>query len=470
MSWNRRELLGGLGTATAALILGCHLPKAQVQQAVAPSDAVRAWLRAAVAWLAPTFPDVHALAVTRRRTTAAIDALGSGVSRSRFDGVVISVRDKAGRRELMSSDLTEAGVARVVLLLLGTVKTAAKLGFGGAPVIGAPKLAGDPSVLDDRELLRRLDGLATDVASSRIIYAAGLLDIDDATTWSVSPEHDREQRVVRVRRTATRVAWNGTRPVVGEATSAWAGGVDDGALSPVELRRAAIDATELMTPGAFEDGVHDLLLEPSVAAAAIDAAVRALFTPRAQRRPEVANRPAVSSLLTLVDDPTVRGAYGGYAFDDAGAPAAPLALVDGGRFVSALGPGRERRPGHVGPLAAMPSHLRLAPGTGDPLAMLATGFALEGGTSAVVDPTSDRLVLGVARAREMSGGAATGRVFADVELVGSLSALLASVSELSAPTRTIGLRDEVDGEPTWRSIEAPWLRVRGTVRARRRPA
>lgn len=470
MSWNRRELLGGLGTVTAALILGCHLPQFEVAKARAPSDSVRAWLRDAVSWLAPQFPEVSALAVSRRRTTATLDALGSGVARSRFDGVVLSVRDRTGRREQMSSELTESGVARAVLSLIGTTQTAARLGFGGAPMIVRPALAGDPAALEDRALIKRLDAIAGDLASSRIIYAAALLDIDDATTWSVGPEHDREQRLVRVRRTATRVAWNGTRPVVGEASHAWTGGIDEAVLSPAELRRAAVDATELMTPGAFADGEHDLLLAPSVAAAAIDAAVRALLTARAQRRPEVAGRPPVSPLITLVDDPTAPGAYGGFAFDDAGTLAAPLALVDAGRIVGTLGAGRERRPGHVGSLAAMPSHLRLAPGAGDPRAMLATGFVLEGGGTATVDPSSDRIALAIARARERTQGAATGRVYADVELVGSLSALLASVTELSAETGTFGMRDEVEGEPTWRSIEAPWLRLRGTVRARRRLA
>jgi len=470
VSWNRRELLGGLGSATAALILGCHLPQRDMAKPIAPSDAVRAWLRDAVAWLAPAFPEVHALAVSRRRITASLDALGSGVARSRFDGVVLSVRDKTGRREQMSSELSATGVSRAVLSLVGTTKASAGLGFGGAPVIVRPKLAGDPAALEDRDLIRRLDPIAADLASSRIIYAAALLDIDDATTWSVAPDHDREQRVVRVRRIATRVAWNGTRPVVGEATRAWVGGVDAGALSPRELHRAALDATELMTPGAFADGEHELLLEPSVAAAAVDAAVRALFTARALRRPEVAGRPPASPLISLVDDPTAPGAYGGYAFDDAGSLAAPLALVEAGKVTGALGAGRERRPGHVGPLAAMPSHLRLVPGGGDPEAMLATGFVLEGGGAAVVDASSDRITLGVARARERAAGAATGRVYADVELVGSLSALLASVSELSAPTATFGMREELEGEPTWRSIEVPWLRLRGTVRARRRPA
>ena len=53
------------------------------------------------------------------------------------------------------------------------------------------------------------------------------VDVDDAQVWSVSAApgpgagKDREQRLVRVRRSVTRVAWNGTRPVVAEAARGW---------------------------------------------------------------------------------------------------------------------------------------------------------------------------------------------------------------------------------------------------------
>ena len=464
VSWNRREVLGGLGIASASLLLGCHLPQPVETKPLAPSDAIRGWLRDAVGWLAPGFASVHALAVTRRRTVAAIDGLGSGVSRSRFDGVVLSVRDKAGRREQITSDLTQAGVGRAILLLAGTTNRAARLSFGGAPVIVAPKLKGDPRLLDDRALIARV--ITTDTTTSRIVYTAGLLEIDDTTTWSIAPDHDREQRIVRVRRTATRVAWNGTRPVVGESSIAWAGGIDDRVLTLAELHAATLGATELMTPGSFPEGERELLLDPSVTAAAVDAMARTLFTAEAQRRPELARRSAiVAPMLELVDDPTTPHAYGGFAFDDAGALAAPVTLL--GRTSSTLGAGRERRPGGVGRLAAMPSHLRLGASDGDPGNMLIDGFALEGGGRVVLDPSSDRIAISVARARELASGATTGRVFADVELVGTLTGLLASTSGLSRETRAFGLREDIDGEPTWRSIETPWLRCRGSVRTRK---
>jgi TldD protein len=184
----------------------------------------------------------------------------------------------------------------------------------------------------------------------------------------------------------------------------------------------------------------------------------------------------------LIDDPGAAGAYGGFAFDDEGVAASPITLLDHGRLADRLGDraavlgdraavaGRGRRPGHVGRLAPMPSHLRLVPGTAHRRSLVDDGWSLEGKVGAVFDPASDRIVVEVARARELKHGNETGRVFADVELVGELAPLLASVSGVAAQTAVSVRRDELAGEPLWRSIEAPWLRARAMIRARRRPA
>jgi hypothetical protein len=84
-------------------------------------------------------------------------------------------------------------------------------------------------------------------------------------------------------------------------------------------------------------------------------------------------------------------------------------------------------------------------------------------------------VIAATRAREIRGGKATGRVYPDVELVGDLGLLLAGVTDVSSDATSFAFRDERDGEPRWRSVEAAWLRIPldvakspGVVRARRR--
>lgn len=465
VTWNRREVLAALGVGAAHALLGCgSAPPSVARPAVDPGE-VRTWLRDAVARLhAAGFTHAHALAVTRRRTSAALDALGAGVARARTDGVVLAT----GSAEQVTSELSRAGVLAAVRALVDKPKAPSPLDFGPPP---AP--VQEPKQLADYELIDRVTALAArdQERSSRIVYSAALIDVDDAHVWAVGPGHDLEQRLVRIKRTVTRVAWNGTRPVISEASRAWSGGaVDERDLSDAEIFAARENALALMTPAAFPDGEHAILLDPSVVAVLVDAAVRTLLTTGAARRPEVARRLAIgrkvaSPLLTLADDPLAQGSYGGYAFDDLGAPATATTLLERGQVVGVLAP--RRRPGHVGPLDAGPSHLRLAPGPGS--TTLDEGFALEGGVSAVVDPASDHLVVAAARARELKAGTRTGRIYADIELVGDLATLLASVTAVAAETDSFGLRDDRDGLPRFRSIETPSLRARGTLRARRRP-
>jgi predicted Zn-dependent protease len=276
----------------------------------------------------------------------------------------------------------------------------------------------------------------------------------------------------RVRRALTRVAWNGTRPIISEVSRAWTGGIQDQTFSDDELAYARDVALALMTPGAFADGEHALVLAPDVVAGIVDAAARGLYTTRAARRPEVAARlqpgkPIAAQGLTLVDDPTVAGAYGGFRFDDDGELAAPVTLIDRGQLAGRIA--RQRRPGHTGPLEIMPSHLRVAPGTATKLA-LDEGFLLEGNRGVAIDPASDRIVIEVQRALEIRRGQRTGRIYAEIELVGDLATLLATIGDATKATTTLGIRDDHDGQPRWRSIEAPWLRAKGLVRARRRQA
>jgi len=493
VSPNRRELLGVLGTASASTLLwalGCTGPARRPRAAARPRGEVRTWLRDAVARLAAVFPAVHVLAVSRQRTSAAVDVIGTGVARERRDGAVLAVRDPKGRwHEQATSELTQAGIDVAVRALAGgPASRRASLSLG-AP----PPPPDEPAALDDRALGDRCEQITQldEKLSSRIVYAAALVDVDDARVWSISPAHDREQRLVRVREQALRAAWNGTRPVTALAERGWIGGIDDQALGREAVEQATEDALRLMTPGAFEDGERVVLLDPTVAASLVDAAVRALWTSAAARRPEVRRRaapggpgaPALPAFLSITDDPTAPGAYGGFQFDDEGVPAAPIVLVDGGRPVGVLadraagGPegrggrgGRGRRPGHVGAVEPAPSHLKLAAGPFDHAELRGEGLTLEGALGASVDPGTGRVVIGCARAREQKGGEPTGRIHADVELTGDLSALLGNVTGLGKDALAVPYRDERAGEPCWRSAEAPHVRTRGLVRARRRRA
>lgn len=472
----RREWLGTLGLASASSLLwamGCGGAPARVARPV-EGDQVASWLRDAAERLAGVFPSVQVLAVSRSRATAAIDVLGAAVARERRDGVVLVARDVAGHtRERVTSALTPAGIEAAVRALVGTSTRRRALTAPPTTALPPPSL-----VIDDLALSDRAAALAGHdrAMSSRIVYAASLLDLDDEIVWSIGTDHDRVARSQRVVKRVIRAAWNGTRPVVTEYARGWVGAVDAVALDHATVERTTLDALELMTPGTFEDTERTVLLAPEVAAMLLEATARALLTVTAASRPElvtrvVAGTPIGSPLVTLVDDPRARGAYGGMQFDDAGTLAGALPLIQSGTIAALLsdrpGGGRSRRPGHVGLSEAAPSHLRMLAGTSDPDTMLVDGMRLEGPQGVTVSVGSQRVVLGAARARELRGGQRTGRVYADVELVGELPDLLAAIAAVGTTTTTVPFRDEVDGEPRWRSVEAPAILVKGFVRARR---
>ncbi len=467
-------MLATLGVASAQVLLACGAPSRQLRRrATEVSPELRTWLQDAVAKLRGAgFSSVHVLAASRQRISAAVDVLGAGVARSRCDALVLTVRDRDGMlREQITNDLSQDGIAAAVKLVAGDAKPA-RVDFGRPPP-PFPTLKADPDVLSDGQILAKVGGLAMRdrELSSRIVYSAALLDIDDARVWSVAPGRDLQQRIVRVKKSITRVAWNGTRPIVSEAARAWSGTIDDQDLDDDELDAAREGALALMTPRAFEDKEYAFALEPAVTAAVIDAVVHTLLTCTAARRPEVAARVGAGATLmspavTIIDDPAAPAAYGGFRFDDAGEVASAVTLIDRGRVASRLE--RPLRAGHVGRVEPRASHVRIAAGAVEQDQLLADGFTLEGPLGVVVDPTADRLVITVARARERASGKRTGRMFAEIELVGELSKIMGSIDAASKQTKTIGIRDEVDGQPRWRSIEAPWLRGKALLRARRR--
>jgi predicted Zn-dependent protease len=471
-------VLGALGLASSSTLLwalGCGASTPPARRAPHVSGEVRTWLHDAVARLVAVYPTVHALAVSRRRTTAALDVLGAGIGRLRIDGAVFTVRRPDGtQREHVTTDLTAAGIDAAVTAL-DAPRQRKSLDFGRAP--SAPD---EPPRLDDRDLRRRVELLQRDAsASSRIVYAAALIDIDDAIVWSVAPRRDLEQRLVRIRQSVTCAAWNGTRPVVRHSERPCAGWLDDQPLTPADIAAARDAALQLMTPGTLDDGERTLVLDPSVAALLLDTAACSLLTSAVTRRPAVARRAALDAQLasptvTLVDDPTAPGAYGGYTFDDEGEPAAPLTLLDAGRITARLadhtgnGAGRGRRAGHLALVEPSPSHLQLTPGQLDATQLYTDGFVLEGALAAAYDPDTDHLRLSCARARELKAGNETGRIYPDVELLGSLSALLAAIDAIARDPITFAAR-AAPAHPTWRSIATPALRTRGFLRARRDP-
>jgi predicted Zn-dependent protease len=495
MTVDRREVLAALGVASASTLLwtlGCGRSGPAVR-APQVSGEVRSWLHDAVARLAGRYASVHALAVSRRTTTVARDVLGAGAAAQRHDGVVITVRDRAGAwREHALSELTAASVAAAAAAL-GADDTPSRIELGPPP---AP--VSMPGPVDEPQLRARVDRLlAADARlAPRIVYAAALIEHDDALIWSVSPGRDLEQRLIRVRQTVTRAAWSGSRPAVRSLSRGWSGPLSAPGLADAEVVALSEAVLEQLTPGTLDDGERRVILAPSAAGLLVDALVRAAppdgrapdaalasgapsdgrapdaalasgapSDGRATRAPSALARPAVrtpDTAFTVLDDPTVPDAYGGFAFDDAGAPASAVALIDAGTLVAPLP--RLRRAGHLAPLERAASHLRVVPGAAPVAELYDDGFVLEGGLDAYVDPIADRVRLTCARARELKSGSPTGRIYPDVELVAPLSQLLASIDAVSDTPVDLAPRGP---DAICTSISTPALRTRAVLRATR---
>ena len=259
MTWNRREVLAALGVGAAHALLGCARSQSPVAR---PRSIPARSARGCAMRSRGCTRRVHARAGARGdawRTSAALDVLGAGVSRSRADGVVLST----GTAEQVTCDLSRAGVLAAARALAGKLPAAGKLDFGPP----APRVA-EPRVLADHELLDRVTRLAArdQDPSSRIVYSAALIELDDAHVWAIGPGTTSSSARSRVRKVLTRVAWNGTRPIVSEQIARVGGGVDNRISSDADVAAARENALLLTTPTAFPDGEHPVALEPSVVA------------------------------------------------------------------------------------------------------------------------------------------------------------------------------------------------------------
>ena len=148
-------MLRALGLASSSTLLwalGCGSSQPTLRRAPQVSGEVRTWLHDAVARLIAVYPSVHALAVSRQRTTAALDVLGPGIARARTDGVVFTVRRPDGtQREYATSDLSAAGIDAAVTAL-DAPRQRKSLDFGRAP-----PTPDEPPRLDERDLRRRVE-------------------------------------------------------------------------------------------------------------------------------------------------------------------------------------------------------------------------------------------------------------------------------------------------------------------------
>lgn len=485
---DRRELLRFLGATAAASALGSIGCGGRQRASAAAVDwDVHGVLRDAVARIRGRFVAASGWMATRERTSVIAGSDARGTSRRFTATVVLRARDGQGRTlERVLGDATGDAIrdAAGELAALG--------GAGGGTLdpgqaVSHVKVIGrDPAGVPVARWLATLDDTlrrAEAVGSSRIVWRAAHAVIDDEHSSFIGDGVDVSQRVVRVRSGLTLVAWSGTRPMIGEVGVARNAGLDGLALDDVQIGRATERALELLTPGEPPTGESAVGLDPSVTAALVAAGAGEVLTAARWARPDLAARALLGARIaapeiTVADDPTAAG-FGGYRVDDEGWPATRTVLIDAGTLTGVLADeagaahtglprtGNGRRGHGGGAIAARPSDLFVAAGTGaDLLAAIGDGLLIEDADGATVDLASWRVTVRARRARKVSAGKLSGHAWTDVEVRGALPALLGGVIAIGDALETHPVGGD-DGAPPV-SVTAPGVVTRAEIVPRRR--
>lgn len=477
--WSRRRLLRALGIGAASTIAwacgGHRGPGVSAPTSALDDVAERlAVLGGRLAGLGRVQVVVH------RHVVATADAGGAMIRDESMTRALAHVVDAHGRHlERSTSGAGVAELARVVDGVRGARPPAVLTRALPAQVDRAYSDADDPrraiatAWLDQaRALLARADN----AGSSRVVYRAGYVEIDDSEIWSAGDHAVRHQRLVRARAGVLFVAWTDGRLVsaVAEVAAPIGLAIVD-RLDRDTIAAAAVRALEPMTPGEGPRGDTAIVIDPSVVAGLCDRGLAQLLTTAAAQRGEAAAAGAwqLGAAVDIVDDARAAG-YGGYAFDDDGHAAAEVALVRGGRRVGLLGgtaaaPAQQRRPGHVGRGCTAPAQLVIGSGTRPAAALVGDidhGYLLEGAGPTQLDRGRWEIAIPIARARRIEHGRRTGHVYGDLELRGAVPALLGAVTGASAEVGEVAWRELADELPVWRSARAPWLATQGTLVAR----
>lgn len=443
-------------------LLGCgggQSPTARSGQAsagrgIGDIDSLRDVLRQSVADLRRRFADAYGWASLGRITELGVDEDEQTVATATSHSVTLAVWAEGGWRELRSSDASVANVrqlaARLDSLAAGATKPSEP---AAAPsLVGSePAPAIDPRQLDMRKWLERTAELferARALGTSRVVYRRASLTVEDADELFIGHGRDYAQRCLRSRAVAGFVVFDGTHLVDESAVRAGAIGLEALDIGEEDLSRAASSAMARLTTRIAPGGAHWMLLDPSVAAALIRHAVVGAGAVRSDGE--------ARSALSVTDDPTQSGAFGGYRFDDEGWPARPTRVIEAGNQVGRLtdrelaerlgiartGNGRRGAPDE--PARPWPSHLVVEPGSangGEMMNELGSGFLIESAIDGAIDQAGDRLAIRARRAREVVKGRTTGRSYGPVVVAGSARAMLAAVRAVGSEARPSSWRE-----------------------------
>ncbi|ACY16373.1 peptidase U62 modulator of DNA gyrase [Haliangium ochraceum DSM 14365] len=431
---------------------------------------LRDLLRTAVSALSAHCDEVTASAVIERVRRVDVAPGGSALTSYAVPVMRLSCELEGRSIGVVSNQIDASGVRRAMDTLRARGGARARAGRR-PPALEEPRArvlrpSDDPAALSPAEWAERAEAFyerARAVTGSRIVHQAAFALCNDEERVFLGRGRDRSQRIVRTRAGAI-FAGHEVRRRRGAGDDALAALraelVDSGGIASLDellpgeeaLAAAAERALTLFAPVAPPRGEFDIVLAPSLVARLIHDCVApaldaALWRDGLSAAAALGGAAVAAPAITLIDDPSAAGGYGSYAFDDEGAAAAATALIDAGVLRAPLTDHASARAlglpntanarcsqGSAVP-APRPSNLVLRPGTrslGALIAEIDHGFLLDGCMFAQVEPRTWRVRLRAARAYEIRRGKRTGAVYPDIDIAGSVPALLGAARAVSS--------------------------------------
>lgn len=225
------------------------------------------------------------------------------------------------------------------------------------------------------------------------------------------------------------------------------GGLELVAVSDVQLEELRDTAVLLLAAKPVPPGVYDIVTDPGVTGVLAHEAFghgveTDMFLKERARGAEYIGERVGSPLVTIMDDPTVPGAYGSYFIDDEGQLASPTTIIKDGILqrglsdlysASRLGIARSangRRESFERKAYARMSNTFFAAGQSTPEEVLGSldGLYLCRASSGMEDPKGWGIQVAAHFAKEYRGGKPTGTVYAPIAITGYVPDLLHDVS------------------------------------------
>jgi TldD protein len=218
-----------------------------------------------------------------------------------------------------------------------------------------------------------------------------------------------------------------------------------------EIQRVVDSAIALLSAGRIEPGEYQIITAPGVSGTICHESFghgveTDMFLKQRARAAHFVDQPVGSSLVNILDDPSLPGEFGSYFFDDEGRLASPTQIVENGIFrrgitdfysATALDLPRSangRRQDYSRKTYARMSNTYFDAGTSsleDMLAQVDHGIYLDKWSSGMEDPQGWGIQVSCHYGHAIKGGKITDRVFAPIGVSGYVPDVLKSITAVS---------------------------------------